>query len=87
MENLQTEAKKLTQEEMDTLKDIQQRSQSLTMELGQIEILKFQIAERRKQAEEFMEKLKEDETTFSENLSKTYGDCNIDPNTGEISPL
>jgi len=87
MENLQTEAKKLTQEEMDTLKDIQQRSQSLTMELGQIEILKLQIAERRKQAEEFMEKLKEDETSFSNNLSKNYGDCSIDPNTGEISPL
>lgn len=87
MENLQTEAKKLTQEEMDTLKDIQQRSQSLTVELGQIEILKLQIAERRKQAEEFMEKLKEDETSFSNNLSKNYGDCSIDPNTGEISPL
>lgn len=87
MENLQTETKKLTQEEMDTLKDIQQRSQSLTMELGQIEILKLQIAERRKQAEEFMEKLKEDETSFSDTLSKNYGDCSIDPNTGEISPL
>lgn len=87
MENLQTETKKLTQEEMDTLKDIQQRSQSLTMELGQIEILKLQIAERRKQAEEFMEKLKEDETSFSDILSKNYGDCSIDPNTGEISSL
>lgn len=87
MENLQTEIKKLTQEEMDTLKDIQQRSQSLTMELGQIEILKLQIAERREQAEEFMLKLKEDESLFSDTLSKNYGDCSIDPNTGEISPL
>jgi len=87
MENLTTETKKLTQEEMDTLKDIQQRTQNITIELGQIELLKLQISERREQVETLISKLKEDETSFSNNLSENYGDCSIDPNTGEISPL
>jgi hypothetical protein len=77
----------LTSEEMDALKDIQKRSQVIIDELGQIELLKIQVEERRKQAEDYLASLKEDELKFSTNLSQKYGDCNINPTTGEISPF
>jgi hypothetical protein len=85
MENQTSEVKTLSSEDLKELRSLQERSSYIISELGQIELIKFQIEERRKQAEEQLINLKKNEEDFSTKLYEKYGDCTIDPSTGEIS--
>jgi hypothetical protein len=82
-----TENKVLTQEELQTLKTIQEETQALLVELGEIELVKIQIENRRKRAENFLNGLEDREKEFTNSILEKYGRVNIDPQTGEITPL
>jgi len=82
-----TENKVLAQEELQTLKTIQTETQALIAELGEIELIKIQIENRRKRAEDFLIELEEKEKIFTSSVVEKYGRVNIDPQTGEITPL
>jgi hypothetical protein len=82
-----TENKVLTQEELQTLNTIQEETQALISELGEIELIKIQLENRRKRAEDFLIELEEKEKLFTNSIIETYGRVNIDPQTGEITPL
>ena len=82
-----TENKVLTQEELQTLKTIQEETQALLVELGEIELIKIQLENRRKRAEDFLIELEEKEKSFTNSVIETYGRVNINPQTGEITPL
>lgn len=82
-----TENKVLTQEELQTLKTIQGETQALLVELGEIELVKIQIENRRKRAENFLNGLEDREKEFTNSILEKYGRVNIDPQTGEITPL
>lgn len=82
-----TENKVLTQEELQTLKTIQAETQALIAELGEIELIKIQLENRRKRAEDFLIELEEKEKSFTNSVIETYGRVNINPQTGEITPL
>ena len=82
-----TENKVLTQEELQTLKTIQEETQALIGELGEIELIKIQLENRRKRAEDFLIELEEKEKSFTNSVIETYGRVNINPQTGEITPL
>jgi hypothetical protein len=79
--------KKLTQEELQQIKDVQAKSQAVTSELGQIELLKLQLKARRKNAEDFLEELSKDEKALAESLEAAYGKGSIDLEKGEFIPL
>lgn len=79
--------KKLTQEELQQIEDLQARSQAITSELGQIELLKLQLRARRQNAENFLKELEQEEKTLVEFLESTYGKGTINLQKGEFIPF
>ncbi len=82
-----SEKKFLTEEELQTLKSIQNGTQSLILELGEIEMIKIQIENRYNGAKEFLQNLANQEIEFTQSISDKYGKASIDPETGEITKL
>jgi hypothetical protein len=77
----------LTQEELQTLKTIQNGTQSLILELGEIEMIKIQIENRYNSAKEFLQNLSNQEIEFTKSISDKYGKASINPETGEITKM
>ena len=82
-----SEKKFLTEEEKSTLKDIQQKTQSLVLELGEIEMVKLQLEDRHENAKTFLKDLSIKESEFSTSLIDKYGKFTLNPETGEITKL
>lgn len=82
-----SEKKFLTEEEKNTLKDIQQKTQVLIAELGEIELIKIQIENRHQSAKSFLNELTDKEEEFNQSIFQKYGKSNINPETGEITVL
>jgi oligoribonuclease NrnB/cAMP/cGMP phosphodiesterase (DHH superfamily) len=90
MENL----KKLTQEEINNIKDLQKQYNSNLFELGsaeaQLQLLTAQIkfieAEKNNILSD-LNKIGDKEKELVDSLQEKYGTGNIDLETGEISPL
>jgi hypothetical protein len=80
------ESKKLSQEELQQIKDLQAKSQAITSELGQIELFKIQLKDRRKNAEEYLKELEQEEKTLAEYLKSVYGKGSINLQQGEFIP-
>ena len=55
------ETKKLTQDEVQQLKLIQQKNQVITTEFGQIELIKLDIESRVQNAKAYLKELREEE--------------------------
>jgi hypothetical protein len=82
-----TDKKFLTDEEKALLTALQQKTQSLIVELGETELAKIQLENRHNAAKTFLSELAEQEKTFTKDIFEKYGKCNIDPETGEITKL
>jgi hypothetical protein len=80
-----TENKVLTQEELQTLNTIQEETQALINELGEIELIKFQLEERKERAKNFLTEVSRKEKDFTQLVYEKYGRVNINPQTGEIT--
>ena len=80
------ESLKLTQEVIDQIKSIQQRNQAVEIELGQIELVKLTVKQRRLNAEQFLTDLKDEEKTLAEFLEKEYGNGTINIKEGVFIP-
>jgi hypothetical protein len=77
----------LTQEELQTLKTIQSQTQSLILELGEIEMIKIQIENRYNNAKQFLSDLSNQETEFTQSVFEKYGKASVNPETGEITKV
>ena len=77
---------KLSQEVIDQIKSIQQRNQAVEIELGQIELVKLAVKQRRLNAEQFLIELKDEEKTLAEFLEKEYGNGTINIKEGVFIP-
>ena len=82
-----TEKKVLEESELTQLKELQDKTKALVFELGEIEMIKLQLAVRRSQAETFLEETVSEEQKLTEDLIKKYGKSSINPETGEITKL
>jgi hypothetical protein len=82
-----TEKQFLTQEELQTLKNIQNQTQSLILELGEIEMIKLQIEARHQNAKQFLSDLSQSESDFTQSIFEKYGKANINPENGEITKV
>jgi hypothetical protein len=82
-----SEKKFLTEEEKNTLKEIQQKTQVLILELGEIEMVKLQIENRHQTAKAFLDRLALEEEEFNQLIVEKYGRSSINPETGEITAL
>tara|TARA_R110001592_G_scaffold100565_1_gene285241 strand:+ start:571 stop:849 length:279 start_codon:yes stop_codon:yes gene_type:complete len=83
-QNITDQKKFLTEEELKTLKEIQNKTQSLVIELGEIEITKLQLEDKYKNAKLFLKELTNQENELTKSIFEKYGKCNIEPETGEI---
>jgi MoaA/NifB/PqqE/SkfB family radical SAM enzyme len=78
--------KKLTSEELETLKEFQQKNAAVVSELGNLEVAKLQMETRRQEILDFYNELKEDELKFGKKFSTKYGAGSINIETGEFTP-
>jgi len=81
------ETKKLSQEELQQIKDLQAKSQAVTSEFGQIELFKIQLKARRKNAEDLLKELEQEEKTLAEYLESIYGKGSVDLDKEEFTPF
>tara|TARA_R110000796_G_scaffold251577_2_gene383385 strand:+ start:70 stop:354 length:285 start_codon:yes stop_codon:yes gene_type:complete len=86
-QNTSDQKKFLTEEELKTLNELQSKTQSLILELGEIEMIKLQTEKRHKGARLFLEELENLEKELTESIFEKYGKSNINPETGEITKL
>jgi hypothetical protein len=82
-----TENKVLTQEELQTLKTIQDETQSLILEFGEIELTKIQLEKRHESVKTFLAGLELKEQEFTKSIFEKYGKVSINPSTGEITSI
>jgi hypothetical protein len=82
-----TEKQFLTQEELQTLKNIQQQTQAIVLELGEIEMVKIQIENRYNNAKQFLSDLSQQEQNFTQSVFEKYGKSSVNPETGEITKV
>ena len=82
-----TEKQFLTEEEIKTLREIQNETQAVVIELGEIEMVKLQLETRTKTAREFLTQVENKEKNFSQSIFEKYGKSNINPETGEVIKL
>jgi len=80
------ENQKLTQEELTTLQELQQNGRIVIEELGQIEVAKFSLEQRRTKAEQFLQDIQKQEQEFVQNITDKYGIGSVNPETGEFTP-
>ena len=77
---------KLTDEELKTIKEIQEQNQALALELGNLELTKIQVENRYDELVDFYNKLKEKEQELGKELSDKYGNGTINLEAGEFVP-
>ena len=80
------ENQKLTQEELATLRELQQNGQTVIEELGQIELAKFSLEQRRAKTEQFLTDLQKQEQEFIQTITNKYGIGSVNSETGEFIP-
>ena len=80
------EPKKLTEEEVATLRDLQQRSQQIAQQLGTFEIQRLNLEAQRKTVEELFTEVRDEELKLSQELYEKYGNGNLNLETGEFIP-
>ena len=81
------ETKKLSQEQLQQIKSIQQKNQAVVQELGQIKILKLQLKKRQQTAQQYLEDLLEEQEQIAQEIESIFGKGSIDIETGEFAPL
>ena len=81
------EIKKLSQEELKQIQDIQNKNQAITLEFGQIELIKLSLEERVQNAKDYLVELKQEEKVLAVTLEEVYGKGSIDLEKGEFIPL
>ena len=78
---------KLTQEELQAIKEVQQRHAAIKEELSSIGQIKLNLKMREYKLETFYSQTIESETKIAQEMQGKYGKGNIDIETGEFTPI
>jgi hypothetical protein len=79
-----SEVKKLTEEEVQQIKEIKQEYTSLALSLGELELQKSNIDKEKVRLLNYQEQLSIKETELAQKLTEKYGNGSINIETGEI---
>jgi|TARA_R110000868_G_scaffold90688_1_gene251413 hypothetical protein len=82
-----TEKNVITQEELNELQDHLNKSQTLTLELGEIELVKLQLETRYEVAKKLLTELTEKEQKINKAITDKYGKISLDYKTGEYTKI
>jgi len=75
---------KLTDEELATIKQLQERNDAVVKEFGQISLLQMGLEKRSENAKEYLEQLRAQEEAFGKELTEKYGSGTINMDTQEF---
>jgi hypothetical protein len=78
---------KLTQEEIDTLKSIQEANNNLMVNFGQLEMTFQSLQLQKESLVKTLASLKNKETEIGTQLQEKYGNGNINIETGEFTKI
>jgi hypothetical protein len=78
---------KLTQEEIDTLKSIQEANNNLMVSFGQLEMTFQSLQLQKESLVKTLASLKNKETEIGTQLQEKYGNGNINIETGEFTKI
>jgi len=81
------EPKKLTEEELNSLRDLQQRYGQIAQQLGSFEIQRLNLEAQRTVAEEAFVELRNEELKISQELFNKYGNGSLNLEKGEFIPI
>jgi len=82
-----TEKNVLTQEELQNLQEHLNQSQTLTLELGEIELIKIQLETRYEEAKNHLLELTKKEQEMNKAITNKYGKISLDYKTGEYTKI
>ena len=82
-----TEKNVITQEELNELQEHLNQSQTLTLELGEIELMKLQLEVRYEEAKKILAELTKKEQEMNKTITDKYGKISLDYKTGEYTKL
>ena len=82
-----TEKNVITQEELNELQEHLNQSQTLTLELGEIELVKLQLEIRYEAAKKLLTELTEKEQKINKAITDKYGKISLDYKTGEYTKI
>jgi len=82
----ETKNQKLSQEELSTVKSLQEKRQRVTLTLGSIEIAKNDLKSQRESAEQDLYIIIKQEKELIQSLEQNYGRGSVDISTGEFIP-
>ena len=75
---------KLSKEELEQIKDIQTRMQSIRTELGQLGLAELDLKNRKTNIEDYLKQTQELESELVKSLEDAYGQGEIDTKSGEF---
>ena len=78
--------KKLTQQQLQEVLDLNNNKNQITQQLGQIELQKLQLSNTKQELLELYKQLIEQEKLLGEQLQEEYGEGTINIETGEFTP-
>ena len=81
------ENKVLTQEELQKLKEFQQREENLVLVFGQIAYQQESLEDQMEKAIEEKRKFESERSALASELTSKYGNGTINIETGEITPV
>lgn len=79
-------ATQLTESEIQTLKEFQQKTQGVILDLGKIELQLKDLNEVKKQVMSIMDQLVKDQNEFLKQIEETYGKGQIDVENYQFIP-
>ena len=82
-----SEKKVLTQEEISSLKKLKTDFINITTKIGEVEISLINLKRGKKELEETLLKIQDEEKVLANSLEKKYGQGSISLETGEFLPV
>ena len=77
---------KFTEEEIKSITDLQNKTQAVVFQLGQVKLSEMQIESRLQELKQALSDIENEETALADNFSKKYGVGSLNIETGEFTP-
>jgi hypothetical protein len=77
---------KFTQEEINSITELQNKTQSVVFQLGQLKLSEMQLESRLEELKQNLTSIETEETTLADSFSKKYGIGSLNIETGEFTP-
>jgi len=81
------EAIKFTEEELQTLQNLQSTYNQITLAMGQVSLQKIQLESREESILNTLSEVREKENTLAKELTDKYGKGSLNIETGEFTPV